>query len=81
MMMSIDNADERRKSSSVSTLMALNCNASSIPIINEPAATVITPTAAEKKKAIRFNTNTFTSDYDSDEIRETKRKITAEIKK
>lgn len=79
--MSIDNIEKRRKSSGIASLMALNCNISSIPMINEPPTTDVITTAVEKKKAIRFNTNTFTSDYDSDEIRETKRKITDEIKK
>lgn len=80
-MMPTENAGKRRKSSGIAALMALNCNASSIPTINEPTTTIATSTAAEKKKAIRFNTSTFISDYDSDEIRETKRKITDEIKK
>lgn len=74
---SVENAGIRRKSSSIATLMTLNCNLPNIPIINEPTSE---KTAAEvKKKAIRFDTN-ITSEYDSEEIRENKRKITDEMK-
>lgn len=73
----VENAGIRRKSSSIATLMTLNCNLPNIPIINEPTSE---KTAAEvKKKAIRFDTN-ITSEYDSEEIRENKRKITDEMK-
>ena len=41
----------------------------------------ITTIADVKKKALRFDTNTFTSEYDAEEIKENKRKITDEIKK
>lgn len=61
--------------------MTLNCNLPNIPIINEPTPDKLTAAAADvKKKAIRFDTNTFTSEYDSEEILENKRKITDEIK-
>lgn len=77
----IENAGIRRKSSSIATLMTLNCNLPTIPIINEPTAEKAAAIAADvKKKAIRFDTNTFTSEYDSEEIRENKRRITDEIK-
>lgn len=78
----IEEGDERRRSSSIAALMTLSCNLpnSNIPIINEPTATTTT-TADCRKKAIRFDSNTFTNEYDSEEVRETKRKITDEIKK
>lgn len=76
----IENAGIRRKSSAIAALMTLNCNLPNIPIINEPVdQNVAIPDV--KKKAIRFDTNTFTSEYDSEEIKENKRRITDEIKK
>jgi hypothetical protein len=66
----------RRKSSGIAALMTLNCNVPIIPIINEP-----TPTADNiKKKALRFDTNTHCNEYDTEEVRENKRRITNEIK-
>lgn len=76
----IENVGIRRKSSGIAALMTLNCNLPSIPIINEPVDHNAT-TADVKKKALRFDTNTFTSEYDSEEIKENKRRITDEIKK
>lgn len=62
--------------------MTLNCNLPNIPIINEPTAapTTITATADCKKKALRFDDNTLTNEYDTEEVRENKRRITDEIK-
>lgn len=72
----------RRKSSGIAALMTLNCNVPVIPIINEPT-TAACPTAAcdVKKKALRFDTNTLCNEYDTEEVRENKRRITDEIKK
>lgn len=77
----IENAGMRRKSSGIAALMTLNCNLPNIPIINEPVDHNVTITADVKKKAIRFDTNTLTNEYDSEEIIENKRRITDEIKK
>lgn len=77
----IENLGMRRKSSGIAALMTLNCNLPNIPIINEPIDNATSTTADVKKKALRFDTNTFTSEYDSEEIRENKRRITDEIKK
>ena len=73
----------RRKSSDSSVLMTLSNYAKNIPIINEPTTAVTaTGTAELKKKALRFDTNTRTSEYESEEvIRENKKRITDEIKK
>lgn len=70
----------RRKSSGIAALMTLNCNVPNIPIINEPPATDATTTADSKKKALRFDVHTVCAEYDTEEVRETKRKITDEIK-
>lgn len=72
----------RRKSSGIAALMTLNCNHPNIPIINEPTAApaAATATADYKKKALRFDDNTLTAEYDTDEVRENKRRITDEIK-
>jgi hypothetical protein len=69
----------RRKSSGIAALMTLNCNVPNIPIINEPSADQTT-TAETKKKALRFDVHTVCAEYDSEEIRENKRRITDEIK-
>ncbi len=78
---------QRRKSS---ILAALTLNLPSIPIINEPPpgmeiSTAETETASVsdvKKKSLRFDTNTLmTHEYDSEEVKETKRRITDEIKR
>lgn len=76
----------RRKSSGIAALMTtasmtLNCNMPNIPIINEPIAAACPSTTADvKKKALRFDTNTHCNEYDTEEVRENKRKITDEIK-
>lgn len=79
----LENAGIRRKSSAIASLMTLNCNLSNIPIINEPGGTTITTISGEevKKKSLRFEANTFYSEYDAEEVKENKRKITDEIKK
>lgn len=75
----VENAGIRRKSSSISALLTLNCNSPpTIPIINEPAACA---PGDIKKKSIRFDPSTLTADYDSEEAKENKRRITDEIKK
>jgi hypothetical protein len=68
--------------------MTLNCNLPvNIPIINEPSrkdsttSGITTISADVKKKALRFDTNTLCAEYDTEEVRENKRKITDEIKK
>lgn len=76
----IENPAIRRKSSSIAALMTLNCNLPSIPIINEPAVLPDDSKSEGKKKALRFDTNTLTAEYDSEEVRENKRRITDEIK-
>jgi hypothetical protein len=77
-----------RRKSSILAALTLNCNLPTIPIINEPpgeaemsaAATALTSAGDAKKKSLRFDTNTLTThEYDSEEIRETKRRITDEI--
>jgi hypothetical protein len=44
-------------------------------ILNPASATDV------KKKSLRFDTSTFASDYETEEIKETKRRITDEIKR
>lgn len=68
----IENAGTRRKSSAIAALMTLG-NLPNIPIINEPIAV-----AADKKKSLRFDTNT--TEYESEEARENKKQISDEIK-
>lgn len=70
----------RRSSSGLVALMTLNCNLPNIPIINLNENELM-PAADGKKKSLRFDTNTFMSEYETEEIKENKRKITAEIKK
>jgi hypothetical protein len=65
----------RRKSSTILAALTLNCNLPTIPIINEPTSIDI------KKKSLRFDINTLTTEYDTEEIKETKRRITDEIKR
>lgn len=85
--MSGDGESESRrssKSSGLTALMTVNYTLPNIPIINEPSPFVIaTANDTNKKKALRFDTNTLTTEYslDSDEIRENKKKIKDEIKK
>ncbi|XP_070501769.1 potassium voltage-gated channel subfamily KQT member 1 isoform X5 [Chironomus tepperi] len=80
-----------RRKSSILAALTLNCNLPTIPIINEPCGlTASAPTIPSilnpatvtdvKKKSLRFDTNTFTSEYETEEIKETKRRITDEIK-
>lgn len=60
-------------------MLALNCNLpTNIPIINEPACA---PGDSIKKKSLRFDPSTLTAEYDSEEAKENKRRITDEIKK
>ncbi|CRL08704.1 CLUMA_CG021504, isoform A [Clunio marinus] len=76
-----ENLEIRRKSSGIAALMTLNCSIpNSIPIINEPPGVTTIPVDM-KKKALRFDINTVTSEYESEEVRENKRRITDEIKK
>lgn len=84
-----------RRKSSILAALTLNCNLPTIPIINEPSAlsastapataTTLSTISASgcdaKKKSLRFDTNTMTSEYDSEEVKETKRRITDEIKR
>jgi hypothetical protein len=73
----------RRKSSGIAALMTLNCN--NIPTINEPTSASINTENSnlnvDKKKSLRFDTSPYTSEYDPEEIKEVKRRITDEIKK
>lgn len=72
----------RRKSSGIAALMTLNCNVPNIPIINEPSTAACPTTTADiKKKALRFDTSTLCAEYDLEEVKENKRRITDEIKK
>lgn len=81
-------AQTRRKSSILAAL-TLNCNLPTIPIINEPAGLLAATTTASsapsscdvKKKSLRFDTSTLTSEYDTEEVKETKRRITDEIRR
>lgn len=79
-----------RRKSSILAALTLNCNLPAIPIINEPpgvavtemsiTATTSTSVSDAKKKSLRFDTNTLTThEYDSEEVKETKRRITDEI--
>lgn len=70
----------RRKSSGIAALMTLNCN---IPTINEPTSASNTSenTSVDKKKSLRFDTSPYTSEYDPEDVKEVKRRITDEIKK
>lgn len=86
-----------RRKSSIFAALTLNCNLPTIPIINEPHGTTTTAssTAIEssntvtssnpsdgKKKSLRFDTNTSTThEYDTEEVKETKRRITDEIRR
>lgn len=82
-----------RRKSSILAALTLSCNLSTIPIINEPqglttaatdaSATATTSTPTEvKKKSLRFDTNALTThEYDSEEVKETKRRIKHEIKR
>lgn len=82
-----------RRKSSILAALTLNCNLPTVPIINEPqgvttaateaftTATTSTPTEV-KKKSLRFDTNALTThEYDSEEIKETKRRIKDEIRR
>lgn len=83
-------ATAQRRKSSILAALTLNCNLPTIPIINEPhgiaaaadaTSLSATPTDA-KKKSLRFDTNTSTThEYDSEEVKETKRRITDEIRR
>lgn len=81
-----------RRKSSILAALTLNCNLPTIPIINEPpgvATTEMSSTASAsasafeaKKKSLRFDTNTLmTHEYDSEEVKETKRRIKDEIRR
>jgi len=83
-----------RRKSSILAALTLNCNLPTIPIINEPCGlttsvapttipSILNPASATdiKKKSLRFDTSTFASDYETEEIKETKRRITDEIKR
>lgn len=75
----IENEGITRKSSTISALLTLNCNLPiNIPVINEPQAACAP--GDNKKKSLRFDPSTLTAEYDSEEVKETKR-ITDEIKK
>lgn len=86
----------RRKSSGIASLMTLNLNNfTNIPIINEPASvaainstetttmtTSITGCPYEKKKSLRFDTSPCRNEYyESEEVKEVKKRITDEIKR
>lgn len=72
-----------RRKSSILAALTLNCNLPTIPIINEPSTAAASAAAADvnKKKSLRFDTNTLTTEYESEEIKETKRRITDEIRR
>lgn len=79
-----------RRKSSILAALTLNCNLPTIPIINEPPGiaittantTVASPPAGDiKKKSLRFDTNTLTTEYETEEVKETKRRIKDEIKR
>ncbi|KAL7048417.1 hypothetical protein ACKWTF_003349 [Chironomus riparius] len=83
------NTEPIRRKSSILAALTLNCNLPTIPIINEPCGlttstvpSILNPASVTdvKKKSLRFDTNTFTSEYETEEIKETKRRITDEIK-
>jgi hypothetical protein len=84
-------ATAQRRKSSILAALTLNCNLPTIPIINEPqgivaaaeATTSLSATPTDvKKKSLRFDTNTSTThEYDSEEVKETKRRITDEIRR
>ena len=79
----VETAGLRRKSSAIAALMSLGSVPNvpnNIPIIKEPSLTTPTSDVA-KKKALRFDPQTHTAEFDSEEIQETKRKIKDEIKK
>lgn len=81
-----------RRKSSILAALTLNCNLPIIPTINEPprvettemstTTTELTSASDAKKKSLRFDTNTLmTHEYDSEEVKETKRRITDEIRR
>lgn len=84
------NTEQTRRKSSILAALTLNCNLPTIPIINEPCGlTTSAPISIlnsasvtdGKKKSLRFDTSTLPSEYDTEEIKETKRRITDEIKR
>lgn len=80
-MTQVENAGLRRKSSGIAASLTLNCNLPTIPIINEPPATEAANTVSGdvKKKALRFDSLPPT-EYENEEEKENKRRITDEIK-